>query len=83
VGEDLLVRRGLAQPAAPPLVVAGDSGSGWGELVIRRATQLARAGDAQLLVVHVQIADGLSRPKGQNLHWHRELTPNSGAATPR
>jgi two-component system sensor histidine kinase KdpD len=80
VGKDLLVRRGLAEPAAPPLVVAGDSGSGWGELVIRRATQLARAGDAQLLVVHVQIADGLSRPKGQNLRWHRELTAELGGS---
>jgi two-component system sensor histidine kinase KdpD len=27
VGDDLLARRGLAQPAAPPLVIAGDSGS--------------------------------------------------------
>ena len=78
VGDDLLARRGLAQPAAPPLVVAGDSGSSWGELVIRRATELARAGDAQLLVVHVQIADGLTRPKGHNLHRHRELTAELG-----
>jgi K+-sensing histidine kinase KdpD len=48
--------------------------------VIRRAIQLARAGDAQLLVVHVQIADGLSRPKGQNLRWHRELTAELGGS---
>jgi two-component system sensor histidine kinase KdpD len=80
VGDDLLARRGLAQPAAPPLVVAGDSGSSWGERVIRRAAQLARAGDAQLLVVHVQIADGLTRPKGQNLHRHRELTAELGGS---
>jgi two-component system sensor histidine kinase KdpD len=80
VGDDLLARRGLVQPAAPPLVVAGDSGSGWGELVIRRAIQLARADDAQLLVVHVQIADGLTRPKGQDLRRHRELTAELGGS---
>ena len=80
VGRDLLASRGLAQPAAPPLVVAGDSGSSWGELVIRRATQLARADDAQLLVVHIQIADGLTHPKGLNLHRHRELTAELGGS---
>jgi hypothetical protein len=30
--------------------------------VIRRSTELARADDGQLLVVHVQIADGLTHP---------------------
>jgi two-component system, OmpR family, sensor histidine kinase KdpD len=80
VGDDLLARRGMALPAAPPLVVAGDSGSSWGERVIRRAIQLARAGDAQLLVVHVQIADGLTHPKGQNLRRHRELTTELGGS---
>ena len=80
VGDDLLARRGLAQSAAPPLVVAGDSGSSWGELVIRRATQLAWADDAQLLVVHVQIADGLTHPRGLNLHRHRELTAELGGS---
>ena len=33
-GEDLLVRRGLAEPPTPPVVVAGDSGSSWGEAVM-------------------------------------------------
>jgi two-component system sensor histidine kinase KdpD len=78
VGTDLLARRGLAQPATPPLVVAGDSGSRWGELVIRRAAQLARAADAQLLVIHVQIADGLTHPPNKNLGQHRELTAELG-----
>jgi len=59
VGEDLLARRGLAGPPAP-VFLAGDSGSSWGEVVIRRAAQLARTEDAQLLVVHVQISDGLA-----------------------
>ena len=43
VGEDLLARRGLAQPPAPP-VVAGDSGSAWGEAVIRRAADWGAPG---------------------------------------
>jgi len=78
VGEDLLARRGLAQPAAPPVVVAGDSGSAWGEEVIRRAAELARAGDAQLMVVHVQVTDGLARPPAGDLDRHRELTAELG-----
>jgi two-component system, OmpR family, sensor histidine kinase KdpD len=78
VGEDLLARRGLTGPSAPPTVVAGDSGSRWGERVIRRATELARADDGQLLVVHVQIADGLTHPASQDLDRHRELTAELG-----
>jgi Osmosensitive K+ channel His kinase sensor domain len=78
VGEDLLARRGPAGPPAPPVVVAGDSGSSWGEMVIRRAAQLARAEDAQLLVVHVQVSDGLARPPAGDLDRHRELTADLG-----
>jgi two-component system sensor histidine kinase KdpD len=78
VGDDLLTRRGLAEPAAPPVVLAADSGSRWGEAVIRRATQLARAGDAQLLVVHVQIADGLTHSPSESLDRHRRLTAELG-----
>ena len=77
VGEDLLARRGLGGPPAPPVVVAGDSGSGWGEVVIRRAAELARAEDAQLLVVHVQVSDGLAHP-ARDLDRHRELTADLG-----
>jgi len=80
VADDLLARSGLAWPAAPSLVVAGDSGSGWGELVIRHAIQLARAGDAELLVVHVQITDSLPHPEDQNLRRHRELTAELGGS---
>src|SRR5262245_34371840 len=47
VGDELLVRLGLAEPSAQAVVVAGDSGSRWGELVIRRAAELARADDAR------------------------------------
>ena len=78
VGEDLLARRGLAQPSPPPVVVAGDSGSAWGEAVIRRAAELARAADAQLVVVHVQITDGLTHPPAADLDCHRKLTAELG-----
>jgi two-component system sensor histidine kinase KdpD len=78
VGEDLLSRLGSAEPPAPPVILAGDSGSSGGELVIRRAAQLARAEDAQLLVVHVRISDGLARPPAGDLDRHRELTADLG-----
>ena len=61
VGADLLVRRGLAETAPRRVVMAGVSGSGWGEAVIRRATELACDDDADLLVVHARIADGAAR----------------------
>ena len=47
-------------------------------MVIRRAAQMARAADAQLLVVHVQISDGLAHPPPGNLDRHRELTAALG-----
>jgi two-component system, OmpR family, sensor histidine kinase KdpD len=75
VGQDLLARRGLLEPQ--PLILAGDSGSAWGETVIHRAAELARAADAQLLVVHVQIADGLARP-APDLPRHETLTADLG-----
>jgi two-component system, OmpR family, sensor histidine kinase KdpD len=78
VGDELLARRGLAGPSPPPVVLAGDSGSRWGERVIRRAAELARADDGQLLVVHVQIADGLTHRASQDLDRHRELTAELG-----
>ena len=58
--------------------MAGDSGSGWGEVVIRRAAELARAEDAQLLVVHVEVSDGLAHQPAQDLDRHRELTADLG-----
>ena len=77
VGEDLLARRGLAEPQAQPVVVAGDSGSRWGEAVIHRAAELARTDDADLLVVHVEIGDGLAR-RGLDLAGHRDLAGELG-----
>jgi two-component system sensor histidine kinase KdpD len=78
VGPDLLARRGLVEPPAPAVIVAGDSGSAWGEAVIHRAAELARAEDADLLVVHVQVADGLTRRPAPDLARHRELTAGLG-----
>ena len=78
--EDLLARRGLA--GLQPVILAGDSGSRWGEAVIHRAAELARADDAQLLVVHVQIDDGLAR-RAQDLPRHRELTAELGGTYAR
>jgi two-component system, OmpR family, sensor histidine kinase KdpD len=83
VGEDLLVRRGLAEPPAAPVIMAGDSGKPWGEAVIHRAAELARADDAQLLVVHVQLDDGLARPTEQGLARHRDLTAELGGTYTR
>ena len=78
VGEDLLARRGPAEPSGPPVVIAGDSGSRRGEDVIRRAAALARAQDAQLLVVHVQVSDGLAYRPGPELDRHRKLAAEFG-----
>ena len=77
VATRILVDRGLTEPSAAPVVVAGDSGSGWGERVIRRAAQLAREQDAELVVVHVQVPDGLARPP-RYLDRHRQLTDELG-----
>jgi two-component system, OmpR family, sensor histidine kinase KdpD len=78
-GEDLLARLGLTGPAVPAAVLAADSGSASGETVIRRAAEIAREQDAQLVVVHVRITDGLtrSRPAG-DLDRHRKLTAELG-----
>ena len=80
VGEDLLARRGLAEQSAQPLVIAGDSGSARGEAVIHRAAELARAEDAELLVVHVEIADGVTRRPAPDLARHRKLTADLGGS---
>ncbi len=77
VGEDLLVRRGLGESTEPHLVIAGDSGSDWGEEVIRHSARLARGEDAELVVVHVNTADG-SPPPSERLEDHRRLTAELG-----
>jgi len=78
-GEELLARLGLTEPAAPPVVLAADSGSASGEAVIRRAAEIAREVDAQLVVVHVRITDGLARARSaDDLNRHRKLAAELG-----
>ncbi|HSS11860.1 MAG TPA: universal stress protein [Acidimicrobiales bacterium] len=78
VGSDLLTRHGLEEIAPRPLVVAGVSDSQWGEHVIRRAAELAITDDADLLVAHVNLADGLGRRRNGVLDRYRALTTELG-----
>jgi two-component system sensor histidine kinase KdpD len=81
VGEELLARLGLTGPAVPPVVLAADSGSASGPAVIRRAAEIAREREAELVVVHVRVTDGLTRarPAG-DLSSHRKLAAELGGA---
>lgn len=79
LGEELLARLGLTEPAVPPVVLAADSGSASGEAVIHHAAEIAREEDAQLAVVHVRITDGLTpRRSADDLNRHRKLTAELG-----
>jgi two-component system, OmpR family, sensor histidine kinase KdpD len=77
-GTDLLVRRGLVETAPRPVVLAGVSGSPWGEAVIRRAIDLACEEDAELLVVRANIADGNVPPTDELVDTYRGLTEEMG-----
>jgi two-component system sensor histidine kinase KdpD len=75
------VRRGLVEPQLRAVVVAGVSGSGEDERVIRDACLLARQDDADLLVVHVNVLDGSSsRRQRQTLDRNRELASELGGS---
>jgi two-component system, OmpR family, sensor histidine kinase KdpD len=79
IGEELLARLGQAEPSLPPVILAADSGSSSGETVIDRAAELARDKDAQLVVVHVRISDGLTRARSaDDLNQHRKLAAELG-----
>jgi two-component system sensor histidine kinase KdpD len=78
VGTELLAARGLADRASRALVVAGVSGSEWGERVIGKAAELAVEDDADLLVVHVNVADGLAQHRGSLLDRYRDETAELG-----
>jgi two-component system sensor histidine kinase KdpD len=78
VGMDLLARRGLAQPASRPVVVAGVSGSKRGERVIRAAARRAREADAELVVVHVDVDGGVPARRRQELERARDLAAQLG-----
>lgn len=77
-GTELLVRQGLSTPATRPLVVAGVSGSGRGEHVVRNAARLAREHDAELVVVHVELEDSLVPRRRHELEQDRELALELG-----
>ncbi len=62
VGPALLVEAGLEEATPRPTIVAGVSSAKWAPRVIRRAATLAAEEDANLLVLHVNVADGL-RPR--------------------
>jgi two-component system, OmpR family, sensor histidine kinase KdpD len=78
VAEAVLARQGVGPLAPRPTVLAGVSGSSWGEKVIRRAIRLAEQDDADLLVVHVDAADGLGRPRADVLARYRAMTIDAG-----
>jgi len=81
LGGELLTRLGLAAPGAPPVVLAADSGSAAGEAVIRGAAEIAIEQDAQLVVAHVRITDGLNPPRpADQLNKHRKLTAELGGS---
>ncbi len=77
-GAELLVRQGLSTPVSRPLVVAGVSGSGRDEHVVRNAARLAREHDADLVVVHVELEDFLAPRRRQELAQDRELALELG-----
>ncbi len=78
VGDELLAARGLADTPSRALIVAGVSGSHWSERVIHRAAELAAEDDADLLVVHVNIADGIAHGRGSQPDRYRDETAAMG-----
>jgi two-component system sensor histidine kinase KdpD len=63
---------------ARPVVLAGVSDSEFGAGVIQRAAELAATADADLVVVHVDVTDGLSRRSSGLLADYREMTDSLG-----
>jgi two-component system, OmpR family, sensor histidine kinase KdpD len=77
VAEEMLEARGLVS-ASRPTVVAGVSDTGWGQHVIRRASELALEDDADLLVVHVSLHDEMAHRRSQAHAEHRDLATEVG-----
>ncbi len=77
VAHQLLAERGQVTDHRP-LIVAGVSDSEWGDKVIRRAARLALAEDAELLVVHVRLTDGVAQHGTAVLHRYRALVEEIG-----
>ena len=74
VAEAVLARHSAGPLAPRPTVLAGVSGSEWGETVIARAVVLAAEDDADLLVIHVNLGDRLSRRQAEALERYRVMT---------
>jgi two-component system sensor histidine kinase KdpD len=79
VGPALVARNSEDIPPRPS-VVAGVSDSEWGEGVIREASALAARDDADLVVVHVDVADGLRKRQGETLQKYRKMTAEAGGS---
>ena len=77
VAEEMLEARGFAA-ASRPTVVAGVSDTGWGHHVIRRASERALEDDADLLVVHVSLDDGMTDRRSESHAEHRDLVAEVG-----
>ena len=82
VARDVLAREGVGPETTRSTVLAGVSGSPWGEHIIRKAARLAAEDEADLLVVHVNVVDGLGG-RGRRtdmLDRLRDLTIEAGGS---
>jgi two-component system, OmpR family, sensor histidine kinase KdpD len=79
LAEEMLEERGLVT-ASRPTVVAGVSDTGWGQHVIRRASERALEEDADLLVVHVSLDDGMAHRRSQAHAEHRNMVTEAGGS---
>ncbi len=77
VAEEMLEARGLLA-ATRSTVVAGVLDTGWGESVIRRASELALEEDADLVVVHVSLDDGKNDRRSHPHTEYRDLVTEIG-----
>jgi two-component system sensor histidine kinase KdpD len=76
---DYRERHGIAQPwETKERVVVALTGSPQGERLIRRAARMAARSRAELVGVHINSSDGLSRPSGALLEKHRTLLTELG-----
>jgi two-component system sensor histidine kinase KdpD len=80
VGDALLAGRGLAPLNARNAVLAGVSGSLWGEPVIISAARMACDDDADLFVVHALVHDGSAERHPEVLDYYRQLTEGLGGS---
>src|ERR1700722_15478017 len=79
VAEEMLGARGLVT-ASRATVVAGVSDTGWGQHVVRRASEQALEDDADLVVVHVSLDDGMTHRRSQAHAEHRDWVSEVGGS---